>query len=42
MIKHIIDESKILMQATKYEDSLYFYHDTLTLMTDKECKTLIR
>jgi hypothetical protein len=36
MIAHIVEESAMIFQGTKYEDSCVFYHDALSLMTAKE------
>jgi transposase-like protein len=36
MIKHIVAESALIFRGTKYEDSWFFNHDALSLMTAKE------
>jgi len=38
MVKHIYNESRCLMEGTKYSDNWFFYHDALSLMTSNSCK----
>ena len=37
-IQHIHDESAAVIQGTRYENTWYFYHDALALMTSKTTK----
>ena len=37
IVTHVVLESKKLYEGTQYEDSWMFYHDALSLMTDKSC-----
>ena len=36
LIDHIYNETKRIMHGTDYEDNLFFYHDELTKMTNKD------
>ncbi len=37
LVLHIHNESRRVMQGTKYEGKYYFYHDALTQLTDTKC-----
>ena len=38
IVSHIYEETKRVMKGTIYEDSWYFYHDALSLITSVTCK----